>query len=108
MAPNTQRPEPPARRKRGAKLPTETEGRPLVPFASLALGQAYERFLGQPVPVVLVSLWLLGALILRAVAVVAHSALVWLWMWSSLAAPPYKDGFLFSEVRGRGIQRTSP
>jgi hypothetical protein len=47
---------------------------------SSAIGRAYERFLELPVPVVLVVLWLLGALILGAVAVVAHSALVWLWM----------------------------
>jgi len=49
------------------------------------LGRAYERVLELPGPVILAMLWLLGALILGAVAVVAYSALVWLWMWSLAA-----------------------
>jgi hypothetical protein len=64
----------------------ETWSAPDVP-ASSAIGRAYERFLELPVPVVLVVLWLIGALFLGAVAMVAHSALVWLWS-SAATAPP--------------------
>jgi hypothetical protein len=41
-----------------------------------------------PVVVVLVVLWLLGALILGAVAVVAYSASGWLQTWLSAATTP--------------------
>ena len=82
VATNDQRPELPVRRKRGAKPSPRNEDRPRVPLgtpASHAIGRAYERLLELPVLVILVVLWLLGALILGAVAVVAYSASVWLW-----------------------------
>jgi hypothetical protein len=56
--------------------------------ASHAIGRAYERFLELPVVVVLVVLWLLGALILGAVAVVAYLASGWLQTWLSAATTP--------------------
>jgi hypothetical protein len=67
---------------KGAKPPPRDEGRPRVPPdapASSALGRAYERFLELPVPVVLVVLWLIGAVLLGTVIVAAYSVMVWLW-----------------------------
>jgi hypothetical protein len=49
-----------------------------MPTATVAIVRAYERFLELPVPVVLVMLWLLGALILGAVVMGVYSAVVWL------------------------------
>ena len=42
------------------------------------IAKAYARFLELPVPVVLVVLWLIGAVLLGTVLVAAHSAVVWL------------------------------
>ncbi len=63
-----------------AKVWTEAVLRePRVPNRSpLRIGRAYEGFLGLPVPLVLMALWLLGALMLGAVVIGAYSAEVWL------------------------------
>jgi hypothetical protein len=51
------------------------------------IAKAYARFLELPVPVVLVVLWLIGAVILGVVVAVTYLAMVWLWTWWwSLAA----------------------
>jgi hypothetical protein len=42
------------------------------------IAEAYGRFLELPVPVVLVVLWLIGAVLLGTVLVAAYSAEVWL------------------------------
>jgi hypothetical protein len=42
------------------------------------MAEAYGRFLELPIPVVLVTLWLVGAVLLGTVVVVAYSAGVWL------------------------------
>ena len=42
------------------------------------MARAYEGFLGLPVPLVLMVLWLLGALMLGAVVMGIYSAEVWL------------------------------
>jgi hypothetical protein len=42
------------------------------------IAEAYGRFLGLPVAVVLVVLWLIGAVLLGTVLVAAYSAVVWL------------------------------
>ena len=63
---------------KGRNHPPKTEGRPRVSTAAVAIVRAYERFLELPVPVVLVVLWLLGALVLGAVVMGAFSAVVWL------------------------------
>src|SRR5829696_2627969 len=43
------------------------------------IANAYARFLELPVPVVLVVLWLIGAVLLGTVFVAAYSVMVWLW-----------------------------
>jgi hypothetical protein len=43
-----------------------------------AIAEAYGKFLGLPVPVVLVVLWLIGAVILGTVLVAAYSEVMWL------------------------------
>jgi hypothetical protein len=86
--PNARRPQTPVRREQGAKPPPKTEGtegRPHKPTAPAAIGRAYERFLELPVPVVLVVLWLFGALILGAVVMGVYSFAVWP---SAAIAPP--------------------
>ena len=76
VSPNPQQPEALAVRKQGAKPPPKTEGGPRrVP---LAIGRTYEGFLELPVPVVLVVLWLLGALMLGAVVIGVYWAVAWL------------------------------
>ena len=42
------------------------------------IAEAYGRFLELPVPVVLVVLWLIGAVLLGTVFVAAYSVMVWL------------------------------
>jgi hypothetical protein len=44
-----------------------------------SISNAYGRFLELPVPVVLVVLWLIGAVLLGTVFVAAYSVMVWLW-----------------------------
>jgi hypothetical protein len=76
--PNARRPQTLEMRERRAEPPPNPGGRPRMPAAPLAIGRAYERFLELPVAVVLVVLWLLGALILGAVVMGGYSAVVWL------------------------------
>jgi hypothetical protein len=49
-----------------------------------SIAEAYGRFLDLPVPVVLVVLWLIGAVLLGTVLVAAYSAVMWLLAATSL------------------------
>lgn len=49
-----------------------------------SIAEAYGRFLELPVPVVLVVLWLIGAVLLGTVLVAAYSAVMWLLAATSL------------------------
>jgi hypothetical protein len=55
-----------------------TQYRPRAHASAGPLAEACGRFLELPVPVVLVVLWLIGALILGAVVMGGYSAVVWL------------------------------
>jgi hypothetical protein len=52
--------------------------------SSGSIAEAYGRFLELPVPVVLVVLWLIGAVLLGTVLVAAYSAVMWLLAATSL------------------------
>ena len=49
-----------------------------------SIAEAYGRFLELPVPVVLVVLWLIGAVLLGTVLMAAYSAMMWLLAATSL------------------------
>ena len=58
--------------------PSEAEHRARARTSAGPIAQAYGRFLELPVPVVLVVLWLIGAVLLGTVLVGGYSAGVWL------------------------------
>jgi hypothetical protein len=76
-----QRRESTTRSRSGQPLRTGAPGaehRALARRSAGPIANAYGRFLELPVPVVLVVLWLIGAVLLGAVFVAAYSAVVWL------------------------------
>jgi hypothetical protein len=58
--------------------PSGAEHRARARTSAGPIAEAYGRFLELPVPVVLVVLWLIGAVLLGTVLVVGYSAEVWL------------------------------
>jgi hypothetical protein len=58
--------------------PSGAEHRARARTSAGPIAEAYGRFLELPVPVVLVVLWLIGAVLLGTVLVVGYSAVVWL------------------------------
>jgi hypothetical protein len=58
--------------------PSGAEHRTRARTSAGPIAEAYGRFLELPVPVVLVVLWLIGAVLLGTVLVVGYSAEVWL------------------------------
>ena len=58
--------------------PSGAEHRARAHKSAGLIAEAYGRFLELPVPVVLVVLWLIGAVLLGTVLVAAYSAVVWL------------------------------
>jgi hypothetical protein len=58
--------------------PSGAEHRTRARTSAGPIAEAYGRFLELPVPVVLVVLWLIGAVLLGTVLVVGYSAAVWL------------------------------
>ena len=64
--------------------PSGAEHRARARRSAGPIAQAYGRFLELPVPVVLVVLWLIGAVLLGTVLVAAYSAVMWLLAATSL------------------------